>query len=106
MNPHYIIRESQFTLSPRAVRRKIGINPKAVRVDITLAEGGPLRVGCTDGTQVVWHADIAALHEVYSLDLTGPAARYLLLTAIDGAPARGTVLIWGLAQTPSRQRTL
>ena len=103
MSTHYIIRESQFALSDTAPRRKIGINPKGVRVDVALADGGPVRVGFAGGNDVSRQSTIHDLHNVHSFDTSGQQARHLVVATMNGSTARGTVLVWGLAEDPATE---
>jgi hypothetical protein len=103
MSTHYILRESQFSLSADAFRRKIGINPKGVRVDVTLAEGGPIRVGFMEETDISRQTEIREPHRVHSFDTSKNPGRHLVLSNLSPGPARGTVLVWGLAAEPEEQ---
>jgi hypothetical protein len=102
MSTHYIIRESQFSLFDTTFRRKIGINPKGVRVDVTLTEGGPVQVGFMEGTGISWQCEIHEPHRVHSFDTTGNPPRHLVVSAITPSLARGTVLVWGLVDIPEQ----
>jgi hypothetical protein len=106
MSMHYIIRESQFTLSGSCSRRKIGINPKGVRVDIVLVQGGPVRIGFTQGGSApCWQAPIHDLHTIHSFDTQGQAHDHVVIDAAGASLARGTVLVWGLAIESADKKT-
>ncbi len=102
MSTHYIIRESQFTLFDSTPRRRIGINPKGVRVDVTLTEGGPVRVGFMQGNEISWQSEVHELHRVHSFDTSVNAGRHLVVSATTPCLTRGTVLVWGRATAPEK----
>lgn len=102
MSTHYIIRESQFSLFDSTAHRKIGINPKGVRVDVTLTEGGPVQVGFMEGTGISWQSEIHEPHRVHSFDTTGNTAHHLVVSTLTPCVARGTVLVWGLVDIPEK----
>ncbi|WP_462323766.1 hypothetical protein [Desulfoplanes sp.] len=100
MHTNYIIRESQFSLNATSPQRKIGVNPKAVRLDIVLAQGGPIRVGLTDGVDDSRLSEIHTLHTVHSFDTCGMAGRRLVVSTTGSLPAHGTILVWGHGKDP------
>ena len=94
MKQHYIIRESQFTLSHPKDKRRIGVSGKAVRADILLTEGGPITV-CLDPRDE--HIEISSLHKMHGIDTRNPLpVHHISLKALTKKETHGSVLIWGI----------
>lgn len=95
MHKHFIIRESQFTLSENGEQRRFGISPKAVRVDIVLETGGPVRMlAQRDGPEEVY--ELRELHTMFSVDTVSPArVHHICLQETGPGKAHGTLLVWG-----------
>lgn len=104
MSTHYIIRESQFTLSASFPRRKIGINPKGVRIDIVLVQGGPVRIGFLQDKTLLWQHEIHDLHAMHSFATPGQPHCHVVIDADGPSLAQGTVLVWGVAAQPAAKK--
>lgn len=107
MNRHYIIRESQFTLSEPEEIRRIGISPKAVKITMVLDTGGPITVDLQkEGAEE--QVEISALHTMYDFAThASPRVHHVAVQLQTGDNAHGEIIVWGLVSPePKNTETL